>query len=94
MAQHETVEVASYLRDGSLWAGRFVVDGGGLDFGDDRSDSLHGLAMLASAGTTRSSRESGRQVIACTRNGCPAAGSRTPSTPKADGPVDSLKRAA
>ena len=81
MAQHETVEVASYLRDGSLWVGRFVVDGGGLDFGDDRIDSSHGLAKLANAEMTRSPGDAGRQVIAWTRNARPAA-------------AESLKRAA
>lgn len=94
MGQHESVEVASYLRDGSLWVGRFVVDGDGLDFGDDRADSLHGLAKLANAEMTRSSREAGRQVIAWTRNACPATGGRTSSTLKSDALVASLMRAA
>jgi len=52
MAQHETREIASYLRNGSLWVGRFVVSGGELDFGDDRFDSTHGLASVECAEST------------------------------------------
>ena len=42
----ESREVASYLRDGSIWIGHFTDDGGALNFGDDRHDAAHGLGDL------------------------------------------------
>ena len=57
---HETREVACYLRNGSLWVGHFIVDDGELNFGDDRFDSVDGLAKLAYAEATRSSAKVAR----------------------------------
>lgn len=59
MAQHETREIASYLRDGSLWVGHFVVSNGELNFGDDRMDAAHGLANLLCTRPTNSTKERG-----------------------------------
>jgi hypothetical protein len=61
MASHEARRIASYLRNGSLWVGHFVIGDGELDFGDDRFDSMHGLAKVASAEPTSSSSEAVRQ---------------------------------
>jgi hypothetical protein len=38
MARNEAREVATCLRDGSLWTGRVATGDGDLDFGDDRFD--------------------------------------------------------
>ena len=52
MALHETRAVATYLRDGSLWVGHFVDSHGELNFGDDRFDAAHGLALVFADATT------------------------------------------
>ena len=57
MAQYETREVASYLRDGSVWIGHFVVSEGDLNFGDDRFDSANGLANFLCDDPTNSINE-------------------------------------
>lgn len=92
MAQQETREIASYLRNGSLWVGRFVVNGGELDFGDDRFDSTHGLASVECAEST--ANESDQQVRAWARSIGPATWGKPWSTPRVGGAVEALKRAA
>jgi hypothetical protein len=57
MALRETRKIGTYLRNGSLWVGTFVVGDGGLDFGDDRFDAAHGLANFVYAQPTRSTNE-------------------------------------
>jgi hypothetical protein len=44
MAHRETRQIATYLKNGVLWVGQFVVERDDLDFGDDRRDSAHGLS--------------------------------------------------
>ena len=44
MALRETRAIATYLRNGSLWVGQFVVEHDDLDFGDDRQSAANGLA--------------------------------------------------
>ena len=44
MAQRETRQVATYLRNGVLWVGQFVVERDDLDFGDDRRNGAQGLS--------------------------------------------------
>jgi len=61
MASREARETGCYLRDGSLWVGYFVADGE-LNFGDDRFDSAHGLANVASTGPMSSAYVAARQV--------------------------------
>lgn len=56
MAQPSTHEVASRLRDGSVWIGHFVARDGELDFGDDRFDAAHGLAKLLRVESTSAPR--------------------------------------
>ncbi len=59
MALHETRQVATYLRDGSLWIGHFIDSHGELNFGDDRFDAVHGLANLVPVEATSSTSETG-----------------------------------
>src|SRR5262249_14243046 len=92
MAQHETREVASYLRNGSLWVGRFVVNGSELDFGDDRFDSTHGLANVECAENT--ANETDLQVRAWARSIGPTSAAKPWSAPRFDGAVQAFKRAA
>jgi hypothetical protein len=54
MPRHETREIATCLRNGSLWVGRFVVEHDDLDFGDDRRDARQGLARYVRARPARS----------------------------------------
>ena len=56
MALHETRVVATYLRDGSLWVGHFIDSHGELNFGDDRFDAAHGLALLFAEATSSTSK--------------------------------------
>ena len=56
MALHETRAVATYLRDGSLWVGYFIDSRGALDFGDDRFDAAHGLALVDAEATSSTSK--------------------------------------
>ena len=58
MALHEKRTVATYLRDGSLWVGYFIDSHGELDFGDDRFDAAHGLALVYAVPTS-STRKAG-----------------------------------
>jgi len=60
MASHHTRQVATYLRDGSLWVGHFVDSRGELNFGDDRFDATHGLANAVRAEATSSTSEKRR----------------------------------
>ena len=92
MAQHETREIASYLRNGSLWVGRFVVNGGELDFGDDRFDSMHGLANVECAESTANGTD--LQVRAWARSMGPTNGGKPWIAPRVAGAVQALKRAA
>ena len=64
---HETREVACYLRNGSLWVGHFIVDDAELNFGDDRFDSVDGLAKLAYAEPARSTYKADPRVLAWIR---------------------------
>ena len=54
MKLRETKAIASYLRNGSLWVGQFVVERDDLDFGDDRRNAAHGLARYVRVQPTRS----------------------------------------
>jgi hypothetical protein len=92
MAHHETREIASYLRNGSLWIGRFVDNGGELDFGDDRFDSTHGLASVECAEST--ANENDLQVRAWARSIGPTNGGKPWSAPRFAGAAPILKRAA
>ena len=94
MARQETREIASYLRDGSLWVGHFVIGYGELNFGDDRFDAAHGLANLICAGPTTSTNEADRQVQVWNRSADKTGGGKTVSVPKLDVVVERLKRAA
>jgi hypothetical protein len=56
MARNEARQVATSLRDGSLWTERFATGVDDLDFGDDRFDSAHGLASYVRATPVRRTR--------------------------------------
>ena len=56
MALCETRAIATYLRNGSLWVGHFVVERDEVDFGDDRRGGMHGLARYARAAPVRPAR--------------------------------------
>jgi hypothetical protein len=92
MSQEETREIASYLRNGSLWVGRFAVNGGELDFGDDRFDSTHGLANADCAEST--ANEADLRARAWARSIGPTNGGKPWSPPRFDGAAQALKRAA
>jgi hypothetical protein len=94
MAQHETREVATYLRNGSLWVGHFVVSSGELDFGDDRFDAAHGLASFVYASPASSPRESGPRVHAGSAAARPAGGRETATASRLDAGGERLKLAA
>jgi hypothetical protein len=94
MAQHETREVASYLRNGSLWVGYFVMSNGELNFGDDRFDAAHGLANLVCAEATILPNGTDRQVQILNRAADQRAGGKTASDAKFDAVVERLKLAA
>src|SRR5262249_12337899 len=68
MAQHEAREIGCYLRNGSLWVGRFVANSTDLYFGDDRFNAMHGLARVAYAEPAGSANPADLQVHACTRS--------------------------
>ena len=94
MVQHKTHEIASYLRNGSLWVGRFVVSSGDLYFGDDRFDATHGLASVVCAEPARSANEADPRMRAW---GCatdPTDVRKTSNVPASDAVVERLKRAA
>lgn len=88
MAHAETREVAIYMRNGSLWVGRFLMSGGELDFGDDRSDAAHGLALLVGTGPTSSAH--GVQA----RNSLASRTGKTASVPTATKGVERPRLAA
>lgn len=94
MTHPATREIASYLRDGSLWVGHFVATNGELDFGDDRFDAAHGLANLACAEPTSSTIKADPQMQAWNRSANQAPGAKTASVPKLDALVEELKLAA
>lgn len=94
MAQHETHEVASYLRNGSLWVGHFVLSNGELNFGDDRFDAAHGLANLVCAELTSWTNEAEPQMQAWNRSASQTGEGKTASVPKLDAVVERLKLAA
>jgi hypothetical protein len=92
MAAAERREVRSYLRDGSLWVGHFIVSDGELNFGDDRFDAAHGLANVVLAERTNSATEPFPQawvwLAGLTGEGKPA------SVPKLDALTKLLRLAA
>ena len=94
MARQETREIATYLRNGSLWVGHFVVGAGGLDFGDDRFDAAHGLAKLVRADPARSARDADPQVQTSKPPAAQAGGGKTASLTKSRTVIAQLKRAA
>jgi hypothetical protein len=94
MVQHKTHEIASYLRNGSLWVGRFVVSDGELNFGDDRFDAAHGLANFVYAEQTRPTNEAGLQLQAWGRSANEAGGGKTAEVLKMDAVGERLKSAA
>jgi hypothetical protein len=94
MAQRATQEVASYLRDGSLWIGQFVAGKGELNFGDDRVDAAHRLASLVCAGQTTSTVETDARFQTWNRAVTPTSMGKTTSISKSDAVVESLKLAA
>jgi hypothetical protein len=53
MANRDTREIATYVKNGSLWVGHFRIENDALDFGDDRSGG-NGLARYALAEPARS----------------------------------------
>ena len=53
MANRDTREIATYLQNGSLWVGHFLIEADALDFGDDRSAG-NGLARYVRAEPARS----------------------------------------
>ena len=91
MAQHETREIACYLRNGSLWVGHFVVINGELNFGDDRFDVAHGLANVVCAATI-STNEADPQVQALDQHADQR--SKAASLAKSDALLERLKLAA
>ena len=94
MAQQATQEIGIYLRNGSLWVGRFVVSNGELNFGDDRFDAAHGLANLVSAERTSSTTEADPQTQAWNPSVTRTGGGKTANVPKLDAVVEPLKLAA
>jgi hypothetical protein len=56
MARRVTRAIATYLRNGSLWVGHFVIEREVLDFGDDRSSAANGLARYVRAQPARSAQ--------------------------------------
>ena len=94
MAQPETREIASYLRDGSVWVGHFVAGSTDLYFGDDRFSATHGLARVASAQATGSADAAAPQVHARTRSAGREDSGKASNVPQWDGIVERLKRAA
>lgn len=94
MAQPETREVASYLRNGSLWVGRFAISRGELDFGDDRFDAANGLANLVCAEATNSSSGVGPRLQAWNGAADRAGGRKTAIASKLDAMVERFKLAA
>jgi hypothetical protein len=94
MAQHEMREIASYLRNGSLWVGHFVVSNGELDFGDDRFDAAHGLANFVCAEPTSSTNGADPQVQAWNRSADQTGGDKTARVPNLGAMVERLKLAA
>jgi hypothetical protein len=53
MAHRETREIATCLRNGSLWVGHFIIERDELDFGDDRSSATNGLGRYVRAQPAR-----------------------------------------
>jgi hypothetical protein len=94
MAHHETREIATYLRDGSLWVGHVVTGDLELDFGDDRFDAAYGLASFVRARPTSPSKEARSQIQTGSRPAAPIAGGQTEGAAKLDPAVARLKRAA
>lgn len=88
MALHETRQVATYLRDGSLWVGHFIDSYGELDFGDDRFDAAHGLANLVRAEATCSTTETAGPERSTAQTG----GSKTRSVPRPGALLERLHR--
>jgi hypothetical protein len=94
MAQHETREIASYMRNGSLWVGHFAVSNGELNFGDDRFDAAHGLANLVCAEPMSSRNEVVPQVQARNGSAAPTPGGKIVGVPKSGAVVERFKLAA
>jgi hypothetical protein len=94
MAQQQTREIASFLRNGSLWVGNVAVSSGDLYFGDDRFDATHGLASFVCPEPPSSANEAAPQVHAWNRSADATAVGKTSSVPKSDEVVERLKRAA
>jgi len=94
MAQQQTREIASYLRDGSLWVGNVAVGSEDLYFGDDRFDAARGLASFMSAGPPSSANETDPQVHVRNRAVPPVHIGKTSYVPASDDVVGGLKRAA
>ena len=94
MAQPETREIASYLRDGSLWVGHFVAGSTDLYFGDDRFSAMHGLARMARREPTGSANAAAPQVHARTRSAGREDAGKASNVPQWDRIVERLKRAA
>jgi hypothetical protein len=94
MAQHETRQIASYLRNGSLWIGHFVLTNGQLNFGDDRFDAANGLANLACGDSASSTNEPDPRMQAWKRSAEQRKGGTTANEPKLEAVVERLKLAA
>ncbi len=94
MAQHETQEIATYLRNGSLWVGRFAVSSGELNFGDDRFDAAHGLASFVCAEQRRPTNEASPQTQAWNQSENQTGVGKSAEIPKLDAVVGRLKLAA
>ena len=94
MARHETREIASYLRNGSLWVGHYVVGDFELNFGDDRMDAAHGLGSVVYAEPTSPTNEVNPQIQARNQSAVANGGGKTASVAKLDPVVEPLKRAA
>jgi hypothetical protein len=94
MAQHATQQIASYLRDGSLWVGHFVISNGELNFGDDRFDAAHGLANVVCAEPTSSTAQADPQMQAWNQAANQTSASKTKRVAKLDAVVERLKLAA
>jgi len=90
MGQPEMREIASYLRNGSLWVGHFVVSNGDLNFGDDRFDAAHGLANLVSVAPASSNL----QVHPWNRTADTTGRAKAAGLPKLDAVAEHFKLAA
>jgi hypothetical protein len=94
MPQHETREIASYLRNGSLWVGHFLVSEAELNFGDDRFDAANGLANFLQTDPTRVANQPAPQVQSWNRSTDQKGEGKTANLPELDVVVERLKLAA